>query len=162
MILLITSLAKAKDYADMLEDTTREPVTLSASPSEAIVQLQAQEFSAVIIDQLLLDCDPDEGRSVLKHLGTAAPVYVNLAISTPARVARELRLAVQRRLREIATAKREAERSLRNELNNSVAALLLSCEMALQVPDLPRLAESRIHDVATLARQMTARLETTG
>jgi hypothetical protein len=160
MILLITSLAKANDFAQALKDATKEPVVIASSCSEAIGQLQSHEFSAVVFDQLLLDSDPDEGRSILKHQGTAAPLYVNLAISTPARVARELRWAVQRRQRELATAKHEAERALRNELNNSVAALLLSCEMALEVPDLPLLAASRIHDVASLARKMTTRLGT--
>jgi len=158
MILLISSLAKAHDCARALQEAINEPVKVCASPPEAVANLQAQEFSAVIFDQLLLDSDPDEGRAVLKHLGTAAPVYVNFAISAMGRVVRELRSALQRRKRELAAAKKEAEQTLRNELNNTVTALLLSCEMALQVPDLPAQAETKIQDVEALAREMSARL----
>lgn len=162
MILLITSLAKASGLAHALEETAKDAVMIRHSCLEAIGELQTQEFTAVVCDQLLLDSDPDEGRSIVKYLGTAAFVSANLAISAPMRVGREVRWAVERRKRELATAKREAERALRNELNNSVAALLLSCEMALEVPDLPRRAASRISDVAALARQMTMRLGTGG
>lgn len=158
MILLISSLAKAHDCARALQEATNEPVKVCASPSEAVATLQAQAFSAVIFDQLLLDSDPDEGLAVIKHLGTAAPVYVNFAISATGRVVRDLRSAVQRRKRELAAAKLEAEQILRNQLNNTVTALLLSCEMALQVPDLPALAETKIHDVEALAREMSTRL----
>jgi len=158
MILLISSLAKAQECARALQDATSEPVKVSTSPTDAVVHLQAQEFSAVIFDQLLLDSDPDEGRAVLKHIGPAAPVYVNFAISAMGRVVRELRSALQRRKRELAAAKLQAEHTMRNELNNTVTALLLSCEMALQVPNLPALAESKMQDVEALAKEMSARL----
>jgi hypothetical protein len=158
MILLISSLAKTHEFVRSLQEATNESVKVCNSLSAAVTTLQAQEFSAVILDQLLLESDADEGRTVLKHLGIAAPVYVNFAVSSTARVVRELRSALQRRKRELAAAKKEAEQSLRSELNNTVTALLLSCELALQVPDLPALAETRIQDVETLVKEVSARL----
>jgi hypothetical protein len=158
MILLISSIAKAHDCIRAIQDATNESVKVCASPPEAVADLQAQQFSAVIFDQVLLDSDPDEGRAVLKHLGTAAPVYVNFAISATGRIVRELRAALQRRKRELEAARQDAERILRNELNNSVTALLLSCEMALQVPGLPALAESKIQNVEALVKKMSATL----
>jgi len=158
MILLISSLNKAHECAHALQEATNESIKVCSSPQEAVAQLQAQEFSAVIFDQLLLDSDPDEGRTVLKHLGAAAPVYANFAISATGRVVRELRSALQRRKRELAAAKQEAEQTLRNQLNGTVTALLLSCEMALQVPDLPALAETKMQDVEALAKEMSAKL----
>jgi len=158
MILLISSLNKAHECARALQEATNESVQACSSPPDAVAKLQAQEFSAVIFDQLLLDSDPDEGQMVLKHLGAAAPVYVNFAISATGRVVRELRSALQRRKRERAAAKQEAEQTLRNQLNGTVTALLLSCEMALQVPDLPALAETKMQDVEALAKEMSTRL----
>ena len=158
MILLISALAKAQECARALQDATTEAVRICPSSAEALVTLQQQEFSAVIFDQQLLDADPDECRVILKHMGTAAPVHVNFAISAIGRVVRELRLALQRRKRELAIAKREAEQALRSEFSSSVTALLLSCQMALQLPDLPASAATRMQDIESLAREMSARL----
>jgi len=158
MILLISALAKAQECARALQDATQEEVKVCPSSAEAVVSLQGQEFSAVIFDQQLLDAEADEGRIVLKHMGTATPVYINFAISAIGRVVRELRSALQRRKHELATAKREAQQTLRNEFSSSVTALLLSCQMGLQLPDLPESAATRMHDIESLARQMSARL----
>jgi hypothetical protein len=51
-------------------------------------------------------------------------------------------------------ARGEAEQALRHELNDKVTALLLSCEMALRVPDLPAQAETKIRVVDDLAKEM--------
>jgi hypothetical protein len=162
MILLISSLSKTQECVRVLEDGVQEPVRMCASPREAIASLEAQPFSAVIFDQLLLDSDPDEGRTIIRHLGSAASVYVNFATSGTPRILRELRSALQRRKWELSTAKQQAEQSLRNELNGTVTALLLSCEMALEVSDLPSAAQSKIHEVAALAKAMSARLGAAG
>jgi hypothetical protein len=161
MILLITSLAKAQDCAAALQEVIGEPVQLAASLHEAIAQLQAQEFSAVVLDQLLLDAEPDGVETIFKHMGTAVPVYSNFAISGIERVSRELRSAIHRRKRELLIARQEAEQALRSELKGTITALLLSCEMALSVPNLPLLAESKIRAVDALAREMRAKLGVT-
>lgn len=159
MILIISALTKIDQCARALQEAIGEPVIVCPNPPGAVANLQAQEFSAVIFDQQLLDSDPDDGRAVLKHLGTAAPVYVNFAISSTARVVRDLRSALLRRKRELAAARLHAKQSLRSELNNTVTALLLSCEMVLQVPELPVLAETRMHNVQELAKAMSTQLE---
>jgi SAM-dependent MidA family methyltransferase len=158
MILLISSLAKAQDLAQALQEATTEPVQVCAAFAETIANLQTQEFSAVIFDQLLLDVDPDRGEAARKHLGTAVPVYVNLAVNGSARVVRELRSALQRRQREILAARKDAEHALRHEMSDTVTALLLSCELALQVPNLPASAETRMQTVDALAKEMSAKL----
>jgi hypothetical protein len=158
MILLITSLAKAQDCAQALQETTAEPVGIAATLSEAVAQLQAHEFSAVVIDQLLLDAEPDDAETIVKHMGSAVPVYTNFAVSGIERVSRELRSALHRRKRELVVAKQEAEQTLRSELKDTITALLLSCEMALDVPNLPLFAETKMRDVDTLAKEMRAKL----
>jgi hypothetical protein len=161
MILLITSLAKAQDCAAALQEVTAEPVKVAAKLQEAVAQLQAHEFSAVVLDQLLLDAEPDDVETIFKHIGTAVPVYSNFAISGIKRVSRELRSAVHRRKRELLVARQEAEQDLRSELKGTITALLISCEMALGVPNLPLLAETKMRAVDALAREMRAKLGVT-
>jgi len=158
MILLISSLAKVQDLAQALQEETQERVQVCVAFVEAIAHLQAQEFSAVVLDQLLLDGDPDGGETARKHFGAAVPVYVNFALNGTARVVRELRSALQRRQKEIMAARRDAQHALRHELNDTVTALLLSCELALQVPNLPASAESKMQTVDALAKEVSAKL----
>ncbi|HXR15870.1 MAG TPA: hypothetical protein VN777_06625 [Terriglobales bacterium] len=158
MILLITSLAKAQDCSKALEDATAEPVRVAATLSDAVTQLQANEFSAVVLDQLLLDAEPDNVDTIFKHMGAAVPVYSNFAISGIERVLRELRSALHRRKRELLAARQEAQQTLRSELKDTITALLLSCEMALDVPNLPLFAETKMRAVDALAREMCTKL----
>lgn len=160
MILLISSLDKAKACIETVEQASQESVELCSGVQEAINKLEAQEFSAVIFDQLVLDAELDQGEAILKHIGSAVPVYVNFAVAGVGRVTRELRSALQRRRREFLAANRDAAQALRRELNENITALLLSCEMALRVPDLPEQAESKMHDVQELARELSAKLAT--
>ena len=160
MILLITSIARAQECARVLQEATHEPVTVCAVLQEAVLELKEKEFSAVVFDLLLLDAQPDESETALKNLGSAVPVYLNFAITGIPRVVRELRWAVQRRKREMLTAKSLAEHALRHELCDTVTALLLSCEMALQVPELPPSAQTKMQAVEALAREVSARLGT--
>jgi hypothetical protein len=106
----------------------------------------------------LLDAQPDEGETLLKHLGSAVPVYLNFAITGTARAAREVRWALQRRKREVLAAKNDAQRALHHELNDTLTALLLSCEMALQAPQLPAQAETKMQAVEVLAQELSAKL----
>jgi hypothetical protein len=158
MILLITSVAKAQECAQALQTATTEPVMVCADLQEAVLQLKEKEFSAVVLDLLLLDAQPDEHETVLKYLGSAAPVYLNFAITGIARAAREVRWALLRRKREVLAARNEAEQGLRHELNDTLTALLLSCEMALQVPELPAQAENKMQTVEALAKEVSAKL----
>jgi hypothetical protein len=69
-----------------------------------------------------------------------------------------LRSALHRRKRELLVARREAEQALRNELKDSITALLLSCEMVLEVPNLPSFAETKMRAVDALAKEMRMKL----
>jgi hypothetical protein len=158
MILLITLLAKAWECATALQEATAESTCVAATLREAVDQLQAQEFSAVIIDQLWLDAEPDSLDIILKQMGTAVPVYSNFAINGIDRVKRELRSALYRRKRELQIARKEAEQTLRRELNDTVTAILLSCELALDVPDLPLFAETKMRAVDALAKEIRGKL----
>lgn len=162
MILLITSLANAPSCASSLQEAVNEGTVVAASSPEAVAKLQAQEFSAVVIDQLLLDSEPEESEAIFKNLGSAVPVYVNFALAGMERICRELKSALNRRAREVQVARTEAEQSLRHQLSEKMTALLMSCEMALQVPELPAAAENKLRSVDALARELRETLGVSG
>lgn len=157
MILLITPSAKVQDCSKALEDATSEATYVAGTLRQAAAQLRAQEYSAVVVDQSLVESEPDESDLVLQHMGSAIPVYVNFAISGIDRVVRELRAALHRRKREVLVARQAAEETLRNELKGPVTALLLSCEMALEASD-PQAADAKIRKACELAKEVRTRL----
>ena len=158
MVLLITPAAKVQESIEVLRDACGERVVVTGSLQQAALQVRAQEYSAVVIDQALAEAGPEECDIVLQHTGTAIPDFVNFAICGIDRVARELRTALCRRQREVAIARRSAEQTLRGELKGTITALLLSCEMALKVGNLPSSAEAKIRMVCELARDVKTKL----
>jgi hypothetical protein len=158
MILLITPFAKAQECAEAIRITTGETVQVASALRDAVSQLRDQEFTAVVLDQLSLEAEPEQCELVMEHLGTAVPVPVNFAISGTERVLRELRAALQRRKKEAVLAKRWAEETLRNDLKDTVTALLLSCEMALGCENLPPAAEAKLKSAHELAQELRNRL----
>jgi hypothetical protein len=95
---------------------------------------------------------------VLEHIGTAIPVHVNFAISALDRVVRDLRAALHRHRREALRLRQEIHQGIRNELKDTVTAVLLSCEIALQVPNLPSAAEIKMRSVRDLAQEVRVKL----
>jgi hypothetical protein len=158
MILLITPFAKAQECAEAIHAATGENVQVAAALRDAVSQLRDQEFTAVVLDQLSLEAEPEQCELVMEHLGTAVPVPVNFAISGTLRVLRELRAALLRRKKEAVLSKRWAEETLRNDLKDTVTALLLSCEMALECEGLPPVAEAKLKSAHELAHELRNRL----
>jgi hypothetical protein len=158
MLLVITPSAKARGCAQAIQKVTSEETHVAATLSQAMAQLRAQEYVAVLIDQAFVETEPVESDMVLEHIGTAIPVHVNFAISGMDRVVRELRVALQRHKREVVLLRQEVQQTLRNELKDTVTALLLSSEMALQVPNPPVAAEIKMRSVRDLAQEVRVKL----
>ena len=159
MILLITPSPRASECAAAIQQATGEGTECIESVRRASKLLRGGDYSALLIDQYLVECDPDGAEVLLQHAGSAVPVYVNLAISGCERVMRELKQALRRSQKEREAARRQAELGLRNQLNDSLTALLLSCELALAVPNLPPMAQAKIGSACELAKEIRARLE---
>ena len=158
MILLITPSPRARECAAVIQEATGEGTECVESMRHAGKLLHGGEYSALVIDQYLVECEPDGAEILLQHAGMAVPVYVNLAISGSDRVVRELKQALRRSQKERQAAHREAESALRNQLKDSVTALLLSCELALSVPHLPPMAQAKLHSACDLAEEIRSRL----
>jgi CheY-like chemotaxis protein len=159
MILVITPSVRARDCAQAIQESLREETQVAVNLREALADLRSQEYSGVVLDQAFPDSDPDESEVVLQHIGMAIPIHVNFAISGTERVVREVRAALQRRKKEVLLARKGAQEALRNELKGPLTALLISREMALQVPDLQSAAEAKMRTVYDLVQQVRTKLE---
>ena len=161
MILVVTPNLTAGECADALRQSTSDEIVMAASLREAASLLRKDSYLAVVLDQYLLETEPDETDIVMRHLGTAIPLHVNLAISGGARLAREVRAAVRRRQQEEIAVRRAAVSTLQCELNGTVTALLLSCELALDAPGLSVAATEKIESAHALVKKLRSQLEST-
>lgn len=159
MILLISPSEKNAQCVSALQAATGEPAQAADSLRHALPRLRAESYSAVVIDQLAADSDPENADAILDHLGTAAPVFVNFAITGVDRLTRYVQAALRRRKKEDLVAQHAAQHALASELKGTVTAMLLSCELALAVPRLPPEAAARIEAIHKLAQQMGETLE---
>ena len=159
MILLITAAPKARDSLTALEEGTGERVQLETTLSAATRDLREQEYSAIVLDEFLLESDATEAEVVLDAAGAAIPVFLNFAISGAERMVRDVRAALRRRERERAIAHQEAESTLRSHLNEALTGILLSSQLALNVPALPQAAEAKMRNVYQLAMNMRSSLD---
>jgi len=159
MILLITPSARGQECADSLQTATDEEVRWARTLQEAASRLREQTFSAAVIDQFLLETEPQESEQMLEHLGTAFPVYIKFAVTGMERLVRETRSALHRRQREEFAAKRAVREQMRSEMCETLTAMLLSCELAMSVPDVPNLAAEKIRAIDGLARELRLRLQ---
>ena len=162
MILLVTSSSRAADCAVALRQGTNEDVTVADTLRSAAMALRNGSYVAVVLDQYLLETEVDESQTVMERLGTAIPVPVNLAITAMERLVHEVRAAIRRRKREQAAARKAALSTLHGELNSTVTALLLSCEMALGTPGLPSEAAEKMQCAHGLVKTLCSQLEEIG
>jgi hypothetical protein len=157
MILLITPSSRGQECAQALFASTNHPTDVASTLQAAVSKLRQEEYAAVVIDQFALEVEPDEGEQMLRHLGSAFPVYVNCAISGVERIVRDVQSALRRRQREEQIARSSASQAIWSELKESVTAMLLSCDLALASKDVSPYAADRIRMIHDLATQMRAR-----
>jgi hypothetical protein len=159
MILLITPSASGPQCADSLRAATNLEVHYAQDFQQAAAHLREQTYSAAVIDQFLLETDPDESEQMIEHLGTAFPVYVNFGVTGMQRLVREVRSALHRRKREETSARRAVAEQMYSEMRETLTAMLLSCELAMNVPNIPSPAAERIRAIDGFARELRLRLE---
>jgi hypothetical protein len=158
MILLITPSARGQQCADTLKVATGNDTHWAQNLQEAATRLREQTYSAAVIDQFLLETEPEESDRMVEHLGTSFPVYINFGVTGMERLVREVRSALHRRKREETAARGAVESQMRSEMSETLTAMLLSCELAMSVPQVPAPAAEKIRAIDNLAREMRVRL----
>lgn len=159
MILLITPQSRGPELANELLAVTSQETHLAQTVQEAATRLRENSYSAAVIDQFLLETEPEESDQMIEHLGTAFPVYINFAVTGLDRLVRDVRSALHRRRREEAAARRAVVEQMHSEMRETLTAMLLSCELAMSVPDVPSPAAEKIRAIDILARELRLRLE---
>ena len=160
MMLLITSSNRASEFSLALEQALGEEVEIADTTKRALAQLRNGEYSAVVLDEAFVETEAEAIDMLLHHSGMAVPVYVNIAISGPNRIVREVKVALRRHEESRLIAMRAAESLLRTELRGAVTGILLSTELALRAPEMPRDAADKLRSVCQLASDIRNRLET--
>lgn len=159
MILLITPSARGQQCADALNAATGLATHWAQNLQQAATCLREQTFIAVVIDQFLVETEPEESDQIIEHLDTAFPVYVNFAVTGLERLVREVRSALHRRKREEFAARRAVAQQMHSEMRETLTALLLSCELAMSVPEIPVPAAEKIRAVNDFARELRLQLQ---
>jgi hypothetical protein len=159
MILLVTSISRSNECAAALKEATGEPVVVAANLLEAMTLLRTESCRAAVFDHHLIEREPQETEIAFEHLGAAIPIEVNFALSGIGRLVREVRAALGRQSREQAAARDAAIRALHSELNQTLTALCLKCDLALQTHSLPPGAAEKIRCAQALVEKLHLQLE---
>jgi hypothetical protein len=158
MILLITTSSHGQECAATLVAATRIKTELASDIRTALTRLRDQEFSAVVIDESLLEPSAKSIDMLVKHLNRAVPVFVNLAVSRMERVVRDVQAALRRAEQERSLARTAVESELRSQLRGELTGILLWTQQALEMPALPPAAHSKLKSVYEMADKMRERL----
>ena len=161
MILLITASANGPECVKALVSATHAKAEVARDLLTALQRLRESEYTAVVIDESMGEASSKQLEVVLKHLGAAVPVFVNLGISRNDRVVRDVVMALQRLEQEKALARRSVEWELRSQLKGDLTGILLSAQEALETPTLPGPAATKLKSVCELADRMRTRLSAT-
>jgi CheY-like chemotaxis protein len=158
MILLITTSSNGQECVKALLAATRTKTELARDIRTALQRLREQEFSAVVIDESLLEPSAKTIDMLVKHVGRAVPVFINLAVSRMERVVRDVQAALRRAEQERSVARHAVESDLRSQLKGELTGILLWTQQALEVPALPSAAESKLKSVFDAADKIRSRL----
>jgi hypothetical protein len=164
-ILMVTGIEGARNCAAAVGAQLGMEVEVVEGRKAALAALR-REFSAVVVDETMAECDPAAAETIWEHAGLAIPLQINFALSGAARLIREIRAALHRREREQALARRAAAAAIEAELKGTVAGLLLHSQLALNGSEVTSPIADRLRMVASLAgnlrQQLSAPLETRG
>ena len=160
-ILIVTGMEGAENCAATLAKllgSDCEGCEVAQGRKAAIGALKRTDFAAVVVDEGMIDSDASGAELVWEHAGLAIPVQVNFALSGAQRLAREIRMALNRRERERSLAREAAAAAMDSELKSTVAGLLLHSQLALLDREVPLPIKEKLRVVADLAGSLREQL----
>jgi len=165
-ILMVTGIEGARNCAAVVGGQLGMEVEVAEGRKAALTALRRREFSAVVVDETMAECDPAAAEAICERAGLAIPLQINFALSGAARLTREIRAALHRREREQTLARRAAAAAIETELKTTIAGLLLQSQLALSGSEQSSPIADKLRMVADLAgnlrQQLSAPLETRG
>lgn len=157
-ILIVTGVEGARNCAELVGTELGMAVEVADGRKTALSALRRREYSAVVVDDSLAECDPAGAEAIWKHAGLAIPLQVNFALSGAPRLVREIRAALHRREREQRLARSAAAAAIETELKSTVAGLLLNSQLALAGNQVPSTVADKLRLVAELAGTLREKL----
>jgi signal transduction histidine kinase len=161
MILLISPYQNAPDCATHIQRATHDTVQTVDSLRLALSALRAKDFIAVVADENLLEVSPGSADSLTQRMGTAIPVFLDMACLKPERIAKLVTVAIRRRELEFNLAREQAIAELSSELKNDLTGLLLSSRMALDSASHSPIAAQQLASVLEIAQRLKQRFDIT-
>ena len=157
-VLMIATMDGAENCARVIANRAGAQVEVVGNRRLGLAMLRRRSFDVVVVEESLVEADPDWADEVWQQAGLAMPVQVNFAIVGSARLAREVKAALQRRQGEQAVAMRAAVMAVENDLKSTVTGLLLETELALREPEIPPALEPKLRLLVELAGTLRDRL----
>lgn len=157
-ILIVTGMEGAENCASTLSKLLGLECEVAQGRKAAISALKRNEYGAVVIDEGIIDSDAPGAELIWEQAGLAIPVQVNFALSGAQRLAREIRMALNRRERERSLAREAATAAIDSELKSTVAGLLLHSQLALADREIPPPVAEKLRVVADLAGSLREKL----
>jgi len=155
-LLLIAPESAAQPIAAALRLELREEVDTTPSRRAALALLRRNDFALILIDESLASADSATTDLLYQNAGSALILELNLALSSAARIVRQARSALARRTQDLATARSAATAILQNELNTTLAGVLLESQLALR--DASPAQAPRLRHLVHLAGDLRDRL----
>jgi hypothetical protein len=157
-ILIVTGIEGARNCAAVVGAQLGLETDVAEGRKQALAALRRREFSVVVVDETLAECDPAAAEAIWEMAGLAIPLQINFALSGAARLIREIRSALHRREREQALARRAATAAIEIELKSTVAGLLLHSQLALNGAEMTSPVADKLRVVADLAGHLRSQL----
>jgi signal transduction histidine kinase len=157
-ILIVTGIEGAPSCAAVVGAQLGMEVEVADGRKAALAALRRHEFTAVVVDETMAECDPAAAEAIWDHAGLAIPLQINFALSGAGRLTREIRAALHRREREQTLARRAATAAIESELKTTVAGLLLHSQLALSGSELSSPIAEKLRLVADLADSLRQQL----
>jgi len=157
-IMMVTGIEGARNCAAVVETQLGMEVEVADGRKSALAALRSKEYQAIVIDETLAECDPIAAERICESAGLAIPLQINFAVSGAARLTREIRAALHRRVREQEMARRAAAAVMEAELKNTVAGLVLQSQLALNDGEMPAPVAERLRVLADLAGSLRRQL----
>lgn len=157
-ILIVSGIEGLHNCAEVVSKQLGMKVEFTSGRRGALDALRRKEFAVVILDETLVECDPDSADAIWDRSGLAIPMQINFALAGAARIIREIRAALQRRQREQAAARLGAREDLGTELKNTPTGLLLHSQLALAEEGFPLEVAQKLRIVEDLAGRLRNQL----
>jgi len=158
-ILLISAMTGAENCAANLAKQLSFSVHVAIDRKEGLSMLRKRSYSIVIVDDSIAEGDPRGAEMLWRYTGLAIPLQINFALSGTARLARDVRAALNRREQEQALAMRAAAYTIESQLKSTMTGLLLQSQLALAEPAVTAPVASKLRMVIELAGSLRLQLE---